>query len=86
MQMFGINWGNKESNNKESRGGYLYKLKRKQSLLLPQWNRRWFCLEGTYLKWYESKDSVEASGSVDLSQVTSIEEFDNGASGSGLYR
>ena len=83
--MFGMNWNNNnKENGKESRGGYLYKLKRKQSVLLPQWNKRWFCLEGTYLKWYSSKESEEPSGCVDLSQVTSIDEFDNGSS--GLYR
>lgn len=51
--------------------GYLYKLKRKpQSLLLPQWNRRYFTIEGRMLRWYKTKQTQQPSGEVALASIT----------------
>ena len=81
--MFGLPWSDNRSSNSNSRySGYLYKLKRKQKLSISQWNKRWFSIEGTLFKWYQYKESNSASGSLDLSQVTAIEEFETGSGGS----
>ena len=78
--MFGLGWNNggDKRPNAGSFGGYLYKLKRKQKMVLSQWNRRWFSVEGMFLRWYDNESSVSPSGAVDLRQVTDISEFQTG--------
>jgi hypothetical protein len=49
-----------------SLAGYLWKMKRKHQLHLPQWDKRWFSIEGKSLKWYAKEDSTEASGQISL--------------------
>lgn len=59
-----------------SLSGYLLKMKRHRKLLVPQWNRRWFSIEGKFLKWYETSTSEESSGSIDLKRVSYISRFE----------
>ncbi|KAF1792375.1 PH domain-like [Phytophthora cactorum] len=61
--------------------GYLYKMKAKERLLTPQWNKRFFALEGTKLKYYQSESSQEASKVIDLLGIESIRRFENGDHG-----
>jgi len=79
--MFSLDWkSGGDRANAGSFGGYLYKLKRKQKMVLSQWNRRYFSIEGTNLRWYENDATSTPSGAVDLSQVTDINEFQSGKS------
>lgn len=80
--MFGLTWKSETPNRSAAFAGYLHKMKRKHTAILPQWTKRWFSIEGANLKWYESKDSVEPNGILDLKQVTAISEFEKGAGGS----
>jgi hypothetical protein len=57
-----------------SLGGYLWKMKRKYKVHLPQWNKRWFSIEGKYLKWYTKESSLEPSGQILLSVRTFLVE------------
>lgn len=50
-----------------SLGGYLWKMKRKYKVHLPQWNKRWFSIEGKFLKWYAKESSAQSSGHILLS-------------------
>lgn len=52
--------------------GYLYKLRRSPNLLAPQWGRRWFSVEGHFLRWYRYEADLCAAGMVDLKYVKSI--------------
>ncbi|CEG42628.1 grb2-associated-binding protein 2-like [Plasmopara halstedii] len=61
--------------------GYLYKMKAKERLLTPQWNKRFFALEGTKLKYYQHESSQQASQSIDLLTIESIRRFENGDHG-----
>lgn len=77
-----IGWKNEsdEGGNVErmsSLSGYLWKMKRGTRVIVPQWNKRWFSVEGRYLKWYEVADSEHPSGSVDLNIVDGIRAFDS---------
>ena len=57
--------------------GYLYKLKRKpQNMLLPQWNKRFFTIEGRVMRWYKSKQTLQPSGEVQLATMT-LDRFDS---------
>lgn len=58
--------------------GYLHKLKRSQKVLLSQWNKRWFSIEGKVLKWYKTEAEMggDCSGYIDLLTVT-LEHFDS---------
>lgn len=64
-----MKWAEK-TNGKENRSsslsGYLWKMKRKHKLHLPQWNKRWFSIEGKALKWYSKEDSLQSSGEISL--------------------
>jgi hypothetical protein len=82
--MFSLDWksGGNTHQSAGSFGGYLYKLKRKQKMVLSQWNRRYFSIEGTNLRWYDSEGSSMPSGAVDLTQVTDINEFQSGQNSS----
>ncbi|RLN91227.1 hypothetical protein BBJ28_00017385 [Nothophytophthora sp. Chile5] len=61
--------------------GYLYKMKAKERMLTPQWNKRFFALEGMELKYYQHEDSQEASKVIDLLDIESIRRFENGDHG-----
>lgn len=61
--------------------GYLYKMKAKDRLLTPQWNKRFFALEGKLLKYYQHESSQEASQVIDLLNIESIRRFENGDHG-----
>jgi len=65
-----------------SLAGYLWKMKKKYQFHLPQWNKRWFSIEGKYLKWYAREDSAEMSGQISLLDIKSINRFE---SGGGVY-
>ena len=54
-----------------SHGGYLHKLKQSHKVLLPQWNRRWFSIEGRALRWYWSEPSgaEQCRGVIDLASI-----------------
>jgi hypothetical protein len=60
-----------------SLGGYLWKLKQGHRIIVPQWNKRWFSIEGKFLRYYEYVNSEEYSGSVDLSTVESVQRVDS---------
>mmetsp|Transcript_18024 Transcript_18024/g.18781 ORF Transcript_18024/g.18781 Transcript_18024/m.18781 type:complete len:290 (-) Transcript_18024:113-982(-) len=65
-----------------SLAGYLWKMKRKHKLHLPQWNKRWFSIEGKFLKWYAKEESFESSGQISLLDITSMNRFE---SSGGVY-
>jgi hypothetical protein len=52
--------------------GYLWKMKRNIKLHLPQWNKRWFTIEGRQLKWYANDSVAEESGHINLSVIQLI--------------
>jgi hypothetical protein len=57
--------------------GWLMKLKRgKGGVIIPSWNRRWFSLEGRYLKWYKSVADTIPRSFVDLQLVTRVTPFE----------
>ena len=58
--------------------GYLWKMKRthQKMILVPQWNKRWFSIEGRMLKWYASASSDQSSGVVDLRFITNVSAFE----------
>lgn len=57
--------------------GWLMKLKRgKGGVIIPSWNRRWFSLEGRYLKWYKSVNDTIPRSFVDLQLVTRVTPFE----------
>ena len=45
-------------------------------ILVPQWNKRWFSIEGRVLKWYASASSEQSSGLVDLRFITNVSAFE----------
>jgi hypothetical protein len=61
--------------------GYLHKMKETERFLTPQWNKRFFSLEGCELKYYKSENSMEACKSINLLQIESIRRFENGDHG-----
>jgi hypothetical protein len=61
-----------EKNRVSSFRGYLYKLRRSPNLLAPQWGRRWFSIEGHFLRWYRYETDLCAAGMVDLKYVKNI--------------
>lgn len=70
-----LKWAEKTSNREtrpSSLAGYLWKMKRKHKLHLPQWNKRWFSIEGKLLKWYAKEDSKKESGQISLVVCFSI--------------
>lgn len=58
--------------------GYLWKMKRShhRMILVPQWNKRWFSIEGRQLKWYAVASSDHSSGMVDLRFITNVSAFE----------
>lgn len=58
--------------------GYLWKMKRshQKRMLVPQWNKRWFSIEGRLLRWYTVASSEESSGMVDLRFITNVSAFE----------
>jgi len=56
--------------------GYLYKMKKEKKLLVPQWSKRWFSIEGKNLRWYHNSYDDEPSGSIDLKKVNYITRFE----------
>ena len=50
--MFGLFGSDGTSAEQQGFGGYLYKLKRKKSVLLPQWNKRYFFVIIIYIYLY----------------------------------
>lgn len=57
--------------------GYLYKYKREPKLLTGQWTRRYFAVEGQFLRYYRSESAIDEPwrGSIDLTTVKSIEKY-----------
>jgi len=89
MRMFG--WGDgptKEVTGDQTRGsslsGFLWKMKREKKTVVPQWTKRWFSIEGRYLRWYHSSNSESASGSLELKVITGVSRFEAGDK--GVYR
>lgn len=78
--MFNLSWKGSRDEKRAvgSCEGYLFKLKRKQKVLTSQWTWRFFSVQGKFFKWYENENATEASGALDLSQVTEISEFKSG--------
>ena len=74
-----------ERNRVSSYRGYLYKLRRSQNLLAPQWGKRWFTIEGHFLKWYRTETDLCSSGMVDLKYVRSILKLENSAYGNYAF-
>jgi hypothetical protein len=66
-----------ERNRVSSYRGYLHKLRRSQNLLAPQWGKRWFSIEGHFLKWYRQESDLFSSGMIDLKYIRSISKLDN---------
>ncbi|DAZ99871.1 TPA: hypothetical protein N0F65_008614 [Lagenidium giganteum] len=61
--------------------GYLFKMKATERVLTPQWNKRFFALEGASLKYYQHESSTEASKVINLLSIESIRRFENGDHG-----
>ena len=58
--------------------GWLYKLKRgKGGIIIPSWNKRWFSLEGRYLKWYKNVSDTIPRSFIDLQYITRITPFES---------
>lgn len=58
--------------------GWLYKLKRNHaSSILPQWNKRYFTIEGMYLKWYKSSTSSLASNFINILEIEKVSNFEH---------
>eukprot|EP01041_Mallomonas_annulata_P011044 gene11044-23087_t len=87
MRMFG--WGSsdpKEHESDQTRGsfsGYLWKMKRMKKTVVPQWTKRWYSIEGRYLRWYSSSTTEKLSGEIELASVTGVSRFEAG--GKGVY-
>jgi len=64
--------------------GYLSKMKHQQKVMIPDWNRRWFALDGRQLKYFSSKSAETPSKVIDLLSIESIRCFENGDH--GVYR
>lgn len=65
-----------EKNRVSSYRGYCYKMRRSHNLLAPQWGKRWFSIEGRFLRWYRQESDVSPSGMIDLRHVRSISKVD----------
>lgn len=61
--------------------GYLWKMKRSQSMLAPAWNKRWFTVEDDHLNWYKAKGQPSPSGRIPLLSITRIKRLPAGESG-----
>lgn len=66
-----------ERNRVSSFRGYLYKLRRSPNLLAPQWGKRWFSIEGHYLRWYRHDSDLCAAGMINLKYVRNIMKLDS---------
>ena len=66
-----------ERNRISSFRGYLYKLRRSQNMLAPQWGKRWFTIEGHFFKWYRHEQDLCSSGMVDLKYIRNIQKLEN---------
>jgi hypothetical protein len=67
-----------EKNRVSSFKGYLFKMRRSQNVLAPQWGKRWFSIEGRFLKWYRQESDLNSSGMVDLKYTRNITKLDCG--------
>mmetsp|Transcript_10434 Transcript_10434/g.10054 ORF Transcript_10434/g.10054 Transcript_10434/m.10054 type:complete len:509 (+) Transcript_10434:255-1781(+) len=58
--------------------GFLWKMKRthQKRVLIPQWNKRWFSIEGRLLKWYAGAGTEKSSGMIDLRFITNVCAFE----------
>lgn len=54
--------------------GYLTKQKMPDHAFPLEWNKRFFTIEGRFLKWYSDEHSNEARGSIDLSTISKLEK------------
>eukprot|EP00600_Ochromonadales_sp_CCMP1393_P005575 CAMPEP_0174965784 /NCGR_PEP_ID=MMETSP0004_2-20121128/6627_1 /TAXON_ID=420556 /ORGANISM="Ochromonas sp., Strain CCMP1393" /LENGTH=595 /DNA_ID=CAMNT_0016214657 /DNA_START=80 /DNA_END=1867 /DNA_ORIENTATION=+ len=61
-----------ETNRVSSFRGYLLKMRRSHNLLAPQWGKRWFSIEGRFLRWYRQESDISSSGMINLRNVRSI--------------
>lgn len=52
--------------------GYLYKLRRSANFLAAQWGKRYFTIEGKYLRWYRTMNDIESSGMINLRFIQKI--------------
>jgi len=58
--------------------GWLLKLKRgKGGIIIPSWNKRWFSLEGRYLKWYKNVSDTIPRSFIDLQYITRLTPFES---------
>lgn len=86
LQIFG--WGEDAKENDESPSGrsaslsgYLWKMKREKKLVVPQWSKRWFSIEGRVLRWYNAANSENCSGEIELKDITRVSPFEAGGKG-----
>ena len=90
--MFFLNSSNNSNNNNEKEkqirrenskniiimDGWLLKLKRgKGGIIIPSWNKRWFSLEGRYLKWYKNVSDTIPRSFIDLQYITRLTPFES---------
>lgn len=55
-------------------------MRRSHNMMAPQWGKRWFSIEGRFLRWYRLESDLNFSGMIDLRHVRSITKVDiNGA-------
>jgi hypothetical protein len=66
-----------ERNRVSSFRGYLYKMRRSPNLLAPQWGKRWFSIEGHFLRWYRHDSDLCAAGMINLKYVRNILKLDH---------
>lgn len=85
LQIFG--WGEDSKENEEASGrsaslsGYLWKMKREKKLVVPQWSKRWFSIEGRVLRWYQTANSESCSEEIELKNITGVSPFEAGGKG-----
>jgi hypothetical protein len=60
-----------------SLSGWLWKMKKDTKILVPQYVKRWFSIEGKVLRYYDSAHSEHASGYVDLATVELIRSMES---------
>jgi hypothetical protein len=83
-----IPWHSLESDGNHviaSLSGHLWKMKRVNTTIIPQWNKRWCTIEGTYFKWYSSNDSIECSGTISLKSVTCVKKYKHSTDGTFTF-
>lgn len=52
-------------------------MRRSPNLLAPQWGKRWFSIEGHFLRWYRHDSDLCAAGMINLKYVRNIMKLDH---------